>query len=70
MGDPQHVHVGIVKDNGGNLGWTTTPVKHPGGSDTKSLNSDGSPHAVSDKQYAIMQGKIVVNPENQLALLR
>lgn len=68
-GDPQHVHVEIVKDNGGNLVWTTTPVKHPGGSDTKLLNSDGSPYAVSDKQYTIMQGKIVVNPEKSTGTL-
>lgn len=44
-------------------------LKHPGGSDAKLLNSDGSPYAVSDKQYTIMQGKIVVNHEKSTGTL-
>ena len=36
---------------------------------TKFLNSDGSPYAVSEKQFAIMQGKIVVNPDKSTGTL-
>src|SRR6476659_10333637 len=36
---------------------------------TKFLNSDGSPYAVSEKQFAIMHGKIVVNTEKSTGTL-
>ena len=68
--DPGHIHVGIIKDKDGNAAWTTTPVKFPDGSDTKSLPSTGSPYSISDKQYSPpMEGKIVVTPEKSTGTL-
>lgn len=63
-GDPNHIHVGIIKDKDGNVAWTTVPVKFPDGSDAKILDASGSPYSISDKQYSPpMQGKIIVSPE-------
>ncbi len=68
--DPQHVHVGIIKDKDGNAVWTTIPVKFPDGSDTKTLSSAGSPYSISDKQYTPpMEGKIIVTPEKSTGSL-
>ena len=68
--DPSHIHVGIIKDKDGNLAWTTTPVKYPDGSDTKSLSLTGSPYSISDKQYSPpMEGKIIVTPEKSTGTL-
>ncbi len=58
-GDPNHIHVEIVKDNTtGKVAWQTTPVTHPGGSDIKVL-APGS-YSVSDLKYAPMTGTIKV----------
>ena len=59
-GDPNHIHSEIVKDaSSGNIVWQTIPVKHPGGSDTKTL-SPGS-YTISDKKYSPpMTGNITV----------
>jgi hypothetical protein len=62
--DPNHIHVGIVKDKSGNVAWTTIPAKFPGSSDSKVLDMSGSPYTVSDKQFSPpMEGKIVVKPQ-------
>ena len=62
--DPNHIHVGIVKDKSGNIAWTTIPAKFPGGSDSKILDISGSPYIISDKQFSPpMEGKIVVSPQ-------
>lgn len=42
-GDPNHIHIGIVKDKDVNVAWTTVPVKFPDGSDAKILDASGSP---------------------------
>jgi hypothetical protein len=58
-GDPNHIHVEIVKNNTtGTVAWQTTPVTHPGSSDIKVLAS-GS-YVVSDLKYAPMTGTIKV----------
>lgn len=68
--DPNHIHVGIVKDKDGTTVWTTIPVKFPDGSDTKTLSVSGSPYSISDKQYSPpMEGKIVVTPEKSTGVL-
>ncbi|HEY7228044.1 MAG TPA: hypothetical protein VH481_07955 [Nitrososphaeraceae archaeon] len=62
--DPNHIHVGIVKDKDGNTIWTTIPVKFPEGSDTKTLSASGSPYSISDKQFSPpMEGKIIVTSQ-------
>lgn len=62
--DPQHIHVGIIKDKAGSEVWTTIPVKAPDGSDTKILSASGSPYSITDKQYTPpMEGKIIITPE-------
>gem|GEM_PF-4958021 len=59
-GDPGHIHIELVKDNKTNqVVWQTTPIKHPGGSDTKVL-APGS-YSVSDDKYAPMKGSINVD---------
>src|SRR6266542_5255680 len=68
--DPQHVHLGIIKDKDGSEAWTTIPVKAPDGSDTKILSASGSPYSISDKQYTPpMEGKIIVTPEKSTGTL-
>jgi hypothetical protein len=63
-GDPNHVHVEILKDNKtGQVVWQTIPVTHPGGSDVKTL-APGS-YSVSDKKYAPMKGTITVDSNTQ-----
>ena len=49
-GDPNHIHVEIVKDNSssGQVAWQITPVSHPGGSDVKVL-APGS-YGISDQK--------------------
>jgi hypothetical protein len=64
-GDPQHIHVEILKDsNTGNVAWQTIAVTHPGGSDIKAL-SPGS-YTVSDQKYAPMNGNVTVEKNVQL----
>jgi hypothetical protein len=59
-GDPGHVHIELVKDNKTNqVVWQTTPIKHPGGSDTKVL--DPGSYSVSDDKYDPMKGSIKVD---------
>lgn len=68
--DPQHVHVGIIKDKAGSEVWTTIPVKAPDGSDIKILSASGSPYSITDKQYTPpMEGKIIVTPEKSTGTL-
>lgn len=68
--DPQHIHVGIIKDKAGNELWTTIPVKAPDGSDTKILSASGSPYSITDKQYTPpMEGKIIITPEKSTGAL-
>lgn len=68
--DPNHIHVGIVKDKDGTTVWTTIPVKFPDGSDPKTLSVSGSPYGISDKQYSPpMEGKIVVTSEKSTGAL-
>jgi hypothetical protein len=64
-GDPNHIHVEIVKDNSssGQVAWQTTPVSHPGGSDVKVL-APGS-YGVSDQKYDPMRGSIKVDGNTQ-----
>ena len=57
-GDPNHIHIEIIKDKTGKVAWKTTPISHPGGSDVKVL-SPGS-YTVSDQKYAPMKGTITV----------
>jgi hypothetical protein len=57
-GDPNHIHVEIIKDKTGKVAWKTTPISHPGGSDVKVLSA-GS-YTVSDQKYAPMKGTITV----------
>jgi hypothetical protein len=58
-GDPNHIHVEIVKDNStGTVAWQTTPVTHPGSSDIKVL-APGL-YSVSDLKYPPMTGTIKV----------
>jgi hypothetical protein len=58
-GDPNHIHVEIVKSNTtGTVAWQTTAVAHPGSSDIKVL-APGS-YSVSDPKYAPMTGTIKV----------
>ncbi len=63
-GDPNHIHVEIIKDsNSGAIAWQTIPVSHPGGSDVKVL-APGS-YDISDKKYAPMKGTIQVDGGKQ-----
>lgn len=63
-GDPNHVHVEIIKGNKtGQIVWQTTPVTHPGSSDVKVL-APGS-YSVSDKKYTPMKGTITVDSNTQ-----
>ena len=64
-GDPNHVHVEIVKDNSssGQVAWQITPVSHPGGSDVKVL-APGS-YSISDQKYDQMRGSIKVDGNTQ-----
>lgn len=63
-GDPNHIHVEIIKDsNSGAIAWQTIPVSHPGGSDVKVL-APGS-YDISDKKYAPMKGTIKVDGGKQ-----
>jgi plastocyanin len=63
-GDPNHIHVEILKDNKTRqVVWQTTPVTHPGASDVKVLNP-GS-YGISDKKYSNMKGTITVNSNKQ-----
>ena len=58
-GDPNHIHVEIIKDNKtGQVVWQTTPVTHPGGSDVKVL--DPGSYSVTDKKYSNMKGTVTV----------
>ena len=57
-GDPNHVHIEIIKDSSGKVVWKTSPIKHPGGSDIKVLPS-GS-YNISDEKYTAMTGTIKV----------
>jgi plastocyanin len=65
-GDPNHIHVEIVKDNSsnGNIVWQTIPVKHPGSSDIRVLPAPGF-YAVSDPKYPSMKGSITVQKNVQ-----
>jgi plastocyanin len=65
-GDPNHIHVEIVKDNSsnGNIVWQTIPVKHPGSSDIRVLPAPGF-YAVSDPKYPSMKGSITVQKSVQ-----
>jgi hypothetical protein len=59
-GDPNHVHVGTVKDaNSGTVAWQTTAVEHPGGSDVKALPA--GKYVVTDEKYPDMKGTITVS---------
>jgi hypothetical protein len=63
-GDPNHVHIEIVKDRRtGNVAWQTISVSHPGGSDIKIL-SPGS-YTISDQKYASMNGNLTVQGNTQ-----
>ncbi|HEY7572692.1 MAG TPA: hypothetical protein VH796_15110 [Nitrososphaeraceae archaeon] len=63
-GDPNHIHIEILKDNKtGQAIWQTTPVTHPGASDVKVLNP-GS-YDISDKKYTNMKGTITVDSNTQ-----
>jgi|SRR6476620_2136512 hypothetical protein len=63
-GDPNHIHVEILKENKtGQIVWQTTPVTHPGASDVKVLNP-GS-YDISDKKYTNMRGTITVDSNTQ-----
>jgi len=63
-GDPNHIHVEILKENKtGQIVWQTTPVTHPGASDVKVLNP-GS-YDISDKKYTNMKGTITVDSNTQ-----
>jgi hypothetical protein len=62
-GDPNHIHIEIVKDNStGQIPWKTTPINHPGGSDIKVL-SPGS-YSISDQKYNSMKGSIKLTTTN------
>lgn len=65
-GDPNHIHVEIVKDNStsGNVVWQTIPVKHPGSSDIKVLPAPGF-YTISDPKYPSMKGTITVHKNIQ-----
>lgn len=59
-GDPNHIHIELLKDNKTNqVVWQTIPIKHPGGSDTKVL--DPGSYSVSDDKYDPMKGSIKVD---------
>jgi plastocyanin len=63
-GDPNHIHVEILKNNKtGQVVWQTTPVTHPGASDVKVL--DPGSYSVSDKKYTNMKGTITVDSNTQ-----
>lgn len=63
-GDPNHIHVEMIKDNKtGQVVWQTTPVTHPGGSDVKVL--DPGSYSVTDKKYSNMKGTITVDSNAQ-----
>jgi len=63
-GDPNHIHVEILKDNKtGQVVWQTTPVTHPGASDVKVL--DPGSYSVSDKKYTNMKGTVTVDGNTQ-----
>lgn len=63
-GDPNHIHIEILKDNKtGQVVWQTSPVTHPGASDVKMLNP--GPYSVSDKKYTNMKGTITVDSNTQ-----
>jgi hypothetical protein len=57
-GDPNHVHIEIIKDSSGKVVWQTTPITHPGGSDVKVL-PPGS-YNISDEKEDPMNGTIKV----------
>lgn len=58
-GDPNHVHVEIVKDaKSGKIMWQTVPVKHPGSSDIRVLPIGD--YRVTDAKYGNMTGTITV----------
>jgi hypothetical protein len=59
-GDPNHIHIELIKDNKTNqVAWQTIPIKHPGGSDIKVL-APGS-YSISDEKYDPMKGSIKVD---------
>ena len=63
-GDPNHIHVEILKNNKtGQVVWQTTPVTHPGASDVKVL--DPGSYSVSDKKYTNMKGTVTVDSNTQ-----
>jgi hypothetical protein len=63
-GDPNHIHVEILKNNKtGQVVWQTTPVTHPGASDVKVL--DPGSYSVSDKKYTNMKGTLTVDSNIQ-----
>lgn len=59
-GDPNHIHVEILKDTrSGQTVWQTVPIKHPGSSDTKVLPIGN--YAVTDQKYRNMTGSVSVS---------
>ena len=59
-GDPNHIHVESVTDtNTGKVVWQTIPVKHPGASDIKILDTPGI-YSISDIKYPSMKGTVNV----------
>jgi len=59
-GDPNHIHVESVTDTStGKVVWQTIPVKHPGASDIKILDTPGT-YSISDIKYPSMKGNITV----------
>jgi hypothetical protein len=62
-GDPNHIHIEVVKDRTGNVAWQTIAVSHPGGSDTMILGP-GS-YTISDQKYAPMSGNVTVEDNVQ-----
>jgi hypothetical protein len=59
-GDPNHIHIEILKDaKSGQTVWQTVPIKHPGSSDAKVLPI--GTYAVTDQKYKNMTGTINVS---------
>src|SRR6185437_11763632 len=63
-GDPNHIHIEILKDaKSGQTVWQTVPIKHPGSSDAKVLPI--GTYAVTDQKYKNMTGTINVSGKDK-----